>query len=121
MKQIILALFSCAFLICSQATFAQTKTTTSVVTDTITISGNCSQCKTRIEDAAYVKGVKKANWDEKTKILTVTYSTSKANLNSIATAIAKVGHDSRLAVASEKDYRKIPDCCAYRNGKCHHE
>ncbi|HPI53806.1 MAG TPA: heavy-metal-associated domain-containing protein [Chitinophagaceae bacterium] len=121
MKQTIMALFSCAFLLCSQTTFAQTKTTTSVVTDTITISGNCGECKSRIEDAAYVKGVKKANWDKKTKLLTVTYTAQKTNLSTIASAIAKIGHDSRLATASDKNYNKLPNCCAYRNGKCHHE
>lgn len=119
MYKFIFALLLSALSCISYKTYAQTSTT--IKTDTITISGNCSQCKTRIEEAAYVKGVKKASWDKKTKLLTVTYSTSKANLNTIANAIAKAGHDSRLAIASDKDYKKIPDCCAYRNGVCHHE
>lgn len=119
MYKFILALLLSALSFMSYNAHAQTSST--IITDTITISGNCSQCKTRIEEAAYVKGVKKASWDKKTKILTVTYSTSKANLNTIAASIAKAGHDSRLAIASDKDYKKIPDCCAYRNGVCHHE
>lgn len=100
------------------ASFAQGKT---IKTDTITIRGNCGQCKTRIEEAAYVKGVKNAEWNKKTQLLTVTYSTSKTNINKIATAIAKAGHDSRLSIAEEKIYKKLPSCCAYRTGVCEHE
>lgn len=100
------------------ASFAQSKI---IKTDTITIRGNCGQCKTRIEEAAYVKGVKQAEWNKKTKVLTVTYSDSKTDMTKIANAIANAGHDSRLSIAEEKNYKKLPSCCAYRTGACEHE
>ena len=92
-----------------------------VKTDTLTVSGNCGQCKERIEEAAYVKGVKKAEWNKETKVLTVVYNSEKTSLDKITAAIAKAGHDSKDHKASDKDYKKLPECCAFRSGTCHHE
>lgn len=92
-----------------------------IVTDTITIKGNCGDCKERIEEAAYVKGVKTAEWDKTTKILTVVYNSEKTNLDKITLAIAKIGHDSKLHTASDKVYKKLPGCCAYRTSTCAHD
>ncbi|KXK43446.1 MAG: cation transporter [Chitinophagaceae bacterium] len=92
-----------------------------IKTDTLTVLGNCSQCKTRIEDAAYVKGVKQAEWNKHTKVLTVIYSESKTDMNKISQSISQAGHDTRLGNSSDKDYNQLPDCCAYRSGACHHE
>lgn len=119
MKIIQFSLILLGFILSSQlASFAQSK---NIKTDTLTIRGNCGQCKARIEEAAYVKGVKQAEWNKKTQVLTVTYVDSKTNINQIAEAIAKAGHDSRLKIADDKNYKKLPDCCAYRTGVCHHD
>ena len=90
-------------------------------TDTLTVFGNCGQCKERIEEASYVKGVKHAEWNKKTKILTVLYNPKKTNLEKIELSIAKAGHDSNIKKASESDYKKLPSCCAYRTGTCDHD
>ena len=90
-------------------------------TDTVTIAGNCGQCKDRIEEAAYKKKKKSAVWDKKTKVLTVVFDPAKTDLDKITAAIARAGHDSRNHVANDKDYKKLPACCAYRSGACHHE
>jgi len=37
---------------------------TATKTETIKVWGNCDMCKARIEKAAKVEGVTKANWDE---------------------------------------------------------
>jgi hydroxyethylthiazole kinase-like sugar kinase family protein len=92
-----------------------------IVTDTITIRGNCGECKARIEEAAYIKGVKTAEWNKTTKILTVVYNTDKTTLDKIATSISKVGHDSQHHTASDKSYQSLPSCCAYRTGVCAHD
>jgi copper chaperone CopZ len=92
-----------------------------IKTDTITIKGNCGQCKERIEEAAYIKGVKTAEWNKTNKILTVVYNTDKTSLDKIADAIAKAGHDSQHHVASDKAYKTLPSCCAYRTGTCDHD
>lgn len=90
-------------------------------TDTITVFGNCGQCKERIEEAAYVKGVKSAVWNKTTKILTLVYNSTKTDIDKISLAIAKAGHDNRNHLSSDKEYKKLPGCCAYRTGKCDHE
>lgn len=36
-------------------------------TEIIKVSGNCESCKSRIEKAAKIEGVTKADWNEKTK------------------------------------------------------
>lgn len=99
---------------------AQAKTN-KIQTDTLTVSGNCGQCKTRIEDAAYVKGVKTVEWNKKTKLLTVVYNSDKTGLEKVAAAVAKAGHDNRLHTAADTDYKTLPACCAYRTGVCHDE
>lgn len=107
-------------LIAQHNLFAQSKSGTTS-TDTLTVSGNCGQCKERIQEAAYIKGVKSAEWNKKTKILTVVYNGQKTNLNQIATAISGAGHDNRLHTASDKSYKTLPGCCAYRTGTCDHD
>lgn len=113
-------IFSILFLFLTgmnQQLFAQGK----ISTDTLTVKGNCGQCKDRIEEAAYIKGVKNAEWNKATKVLTVVYNADKTSLDQIAGAIAKAGHDNRLHLSTDKEYKKLPGCCAYRSGKCHDE
>ena len=47
-----------------------------VVKASYTVNGVCEQCKKRIEDAAYAKGVKYADWDVDTHLLTLKYDSS---------------------------------------------
>ena len=79
------------------------------------VSGNCEMCKKRIEKAALnVKGLKVANWDIPSNILSVVYNSEKVNLKEIQTAIAKVGHDTPLEKAPDETYDKLPICCIYK-------
>lgn len=101
-----------------QPAFAQNK---KVVTDTIPVSGNCSMCKKTIENAAYIDGVKRAEWNEETKELTVTYKTKKTDIQEIAQHVAAAGYDANGIVADEKAYQDLPKCCAYKSGEeCTH-
>ena len=110
-KSILLVL---ALLIGSLSTIAQTKWQS----DTFRVAGNCSMCKKRIEEAAYIKGVKSADWNKTTKILTVVYSPAKAQQTQIIQAVLKAGHDAGTQRATDKHYNTLPDCCAYRTGTC---
>lgn len=92
-----------------------------IKTDTVSVLGNCGQCKERIEEAAYIKGVKYVEWNKTTKVLTVKYNVDKATLDKIEMSIAKAGHDTRDHKASDKEYKQLPGCCAYRDGKCDHD
>ena len=99
----------------STAFNAQTK---GVITNTISVNGNCEECKARIENAADIKGVKLATWSEKTKVLTVTYNADKVSLVQIENAIASAGHDAGEVKGAEASYKKLPSCCKYRTTKC---
>lgn len=89
-----------------------------IKTEKLLVSGNCSMCEKRIEKAAYVKGVKQADWDKETKMLTVTYKPSKTSKEEILKSVAEAGYDSELFTADEKKYEKLPGCCHYRTGTC---
>lgn len=85
-----------------------------IVTETIKVAGTCGQCKKRIEDAAYINGVKRAEWNKSTKQLIVTYRSSKTSLRQIEQSIARAGHDAGEIKAAGADYEKLPECCAYK-------
>lgn len=91
---------------------------TPVITTTIQVKGNCGECKERIENAADIKGVKHAMWDEKTHILTITYNTKKVTLQKIEMAIAKVGHKTLNQLADSSAYKALPNCCKYESTDC---
>ena len=89
-------------------------------TDTLHVAGNCSMCKKRIDEAAYLKGVKSADWNKTTKVLTVIYAPAKVERQQIVQAVLNAGHDASGQRASDKQYKTLPDCCAYRTGTCDH-
>lgn len=85
-----------------------------VKTETFKVFGNCGMCETRIEKAAKsVDGVSKADWNEETKILEVSFNESKVKLDDIHNAIAKVGHDTEKVKANIDVYNALPGCCQY--------
>jgi periplasmic mercuric ion binding protein len=83
-------------------------------TETIKVSGACDMCKTRIEKAAKINGVIKAEWNTDTKILTLVYDPAKANSDDVQKKIVAVGHDTEKFKADDKAYNALPDCCKYR-------
>lgn len=107
MKHIIIAIALILFPVLS---FAQN----SVKTEKIKIEGNCSMCKKRIEDAAYVKGVKRADWNVQDQVLTIVYNSGKTSSEIIQQHIAKAGHNTEKVSAKEADYEKLPECCQYK-------
>lgn len=90
----------------------------SVKTEKFKVEGNCDMCKTRIEKAANsVEGVTSADWDKKTKMITVKFDSAKTDVHKIHMAIAKAGHDTDMHKASDEAYNKLPECCKYRTKK----
>ena len=83
----------------------------------IKVWGNCETCQARIEKAAKVDGVSKANWDSKTQILSLVYDPAKTNSDDIQKKIAAVGHDTEKFKADDKAYAKLPGCCQYDRKK----
>jgi Cu(I)/Ag(I) efflux system membrane fusion protein len=81
----------------------------------IKVSGNCEQCKDRIETAAKsLSGVSSADWNSETKMLDVQFDGDKTNSDNIQKAIALVGHDTEKYKASDAAYKALPECCLYR-------
>ena len=78
------------------------------------VFGNCEMCKERIEKAAKVNGVIKANWDIDTKLLTLLVNGSIFNLDKVHHRIAEAGHDTEKEKASDVTYNELPECCHYR-------
>jgi mercuric ion binding protein len=111
MKTIIIILISFFFSLKIQAQ-------TTVTTSTISVKGNCDECKERIENASDIKGVKNAVWDEHKQAVTVTYDTKKVTLDQIESAIAKSGHKTTHHEADLKAYKGLPSCCQYQSTDC---
>jgi len=107
-KGILLAVAVISMLALSFTANAETKKTS------FKVSGNCSMCEKKIETAAKsVEGVAIADWDKKTKVMTLSYDTNKTNLDEIHKAIAKVGYDTDKVKAEDAVYNKLHSCCKY--------
>jgi copper chaperone CopZ len=91
-----------------------------VETTEFKVSGVCEMCEKRIENAALVKGVKMAVWNKETQKIKVIYSPEKTDEESIHQAIAAAGHDTGKVKATTEAYRKLHDCCKYREGQKAH-
>lgn len=89
-----------------------------VITSTISVKGNCDECKERIENAVDIKGVKNAVWDETKQALTVTFDSKKVVVEDIEKAVAKSGHKTEHFEADLKAYKGLPSCCKYENTHC---
>jgi periplasmic mercuric ion binding protein len=83
-------------------------------TEAIKVSGNCGMCKERIETAAKVDGVSKADWNKDTKLLTLVYDPAKVKSDDVQKKVAAVGHDTEKYKADTKTYNGLPACCKYR-------
>jgi periplasmic mercuric ion binding protein len=98
--------------------FAQQKNTSAASkTVSVKVWGNCESCKTRIEKAAKINGVEKADWNIQTKILTLAYNPSIVTSEEVQKKIAAVGHDTELYKADDKAYNNLPGCCKYERKK----
>jgi copper chaperone CopZ len=81
------------------------------------VSGACSMCKDRIENALDKPGISKAKWDKMTQTVSITYNPRKLEEIQLHNLIAISGHDTEKVKALDKAYEELPDCCKYRDGK----
>lgn len=95
----------------------QTQAAPSPKTDTVKVMGNCGMCKSRIEKATKTDGVSQAQWDSKTKLLTLVYDPAQTSLDAISQKVAAEGHDTDKRKADDKVYAKLPGCCQYDRSK----
>lgn len=83
------------------------------------VFGNCGKCKTRIEKAVKIDGVKYAKWNKNTKMLKVAYE-STVDVDSLHKRVAEVGHDTEKYKAKDDVYAALPKCCLYRDNPTTH-
>ncbi len=109
-------LFAFATIQSANAQSDKTQRTIGIKTQNIKVSGTCSMDKRRIETAAYsVDGIKSANWNEYTQVLTLTYSVFRKDAaDNVQKKIAAVGNDTEKYRADDAVYSKLPDCCHYQ-------
>lgn len=82
-------------------------------TETVKIYGNCGMCETKIENAGNIKKVAKVDWDQDSKMATLTYDSTKTNSDEILKRIALVGYDSDKFLAPDDVYDNLHGCCQY--------
>lgn len=101
-------------LLSSTACSAQIK---NAKTESVKIFGNCGMCESTIEKAGNVKKVAEVDWNEESKMATLTYDSTKTNQDEILKRIALVGYDSEKFRAPDDVYSKLHGCCQYDRAK----
>jgi len=117
MKTVKIVIVALLAIVLGLHSYAQSYTNSKVIstkTETFKVSGNCDMCKARIEKAAKIDGVSGAEWNTKSKVLSVTYDPAKTNIGKVAAKVAAVGHDNEKVKADDKVYSSLPGCCKYR-------
>ena len=82
-------------------------------TETVLIYGNCGMCEKTIEKAGNLKKIAQVDWNEDTKMATLTYDFTKTNTDEILKKIALAGYDSDKYLAPDSVYNKLHGCCKY--------
>jgi len=87
-------------------------------TETFKVYGNCNTCKRTIEESLKKKdGVLKKEWSPETKMLVVTYDTTKITLHQVKQKIADAGYDTDEVRATDEAYKELHKCCQYDRPK----
>ncbi len=95
-------------------TFISTKGFAGSDTKTIKIqtSAQCDMCKETIEKGlAFEKGVKKADLDVDSSVLTIEYTPKKTNPDILKKAVAALGYDADEVQAETEAYNNLNECC----------
>ncbi|MBL0128296.1 MAG: heavy-metal-associated domain-containing protein [Flavobacteriales bacterium] len=86
------------------------------ITVTVRINGDCDMCKTRIDKVGSVKGEAAVDWDTDAKTASVTYDSTRTDLDAILQRVADAGYDTERFRATDPAYRALPGCCQYDRG-----
>lgn len=89
---------------------------TSLKHEKLKVEGLCDMCRERIENTAKsVSGVVKAKWNSETKMLDLSFSSEKTDIQTISKAVAIAGHDTKYHKTTKVTYDNLPGCCKYRD------
>lgn len=75
--------------------------------------GNCEMCKETIETSLKTEGIKEANWNVDSKIIHVSFDSTKISVDAIQHLIANSGYDNDKYKGSDSAYFNLPECCQY--------
>lgn len=104
---------SCGDKVESDIIATKTEMVNGTATSTFKVWGNCDMCKETIETSLKVEGISKADWNVDSKVLTVSYDTTKITLDQIQKNVASVGYDNEKYKGDNKAYEELADCCQY--------
>ena len=80
------------------------------------VAGVCEMCKERIEKAALTtKGVKYANWDLETHMLSLVIDERKTSVLEVQESVAAVGHSTVEVETTIEAYNNLDKCCKYND------
>lgn len=106
LKQIYLAFF----LLFSIGLYGQND---AIVTEEILVRGNCGMCKENIENAVQKERTAQGTWNIETKVLKVSFDSSKTSFDRIMKRVTEAGYDNEMYTADDRDYRELAACCLY--------
>ncbi len=86
-------------------------------TEIVKVYGNCGMCKTTIEKAGSKKKLYKTDWNEDTKMASITYDTKKSGIDEVLKSIALSGYDNVNYLAPNDAYNNLHGCCKYDREK----
>src|SRR6478609_5149025 len=94
-------------ILCTLGLFSGAYAADQVTKTSFKVWGNCESCKKRIEKAVKVDGVKAAEWNDETKVMTIAFVPTKITLDQIEQNIAKVGYDTEKFKGDDAAYAKL--------------
>jgi copper chaperone CopZ len=69
--------------------------------------------KSALKRRRTVAGVKSASWSIETHQLDLIVNEEKTTITDVKKALAKAGHDTDEAKATDEDYKNLHHCCQY--------
>lgn len=84
-----------------------------VVETEVHVWGNCDIAKKKIDSAAKMEGVLKADWNKETRLLSLKFDSTKVSLDNILKNISMAGFDNERYFADDYAYEQLPDSCKY--------
>lgn len=113
MKNSLLLIFFSLFTIVLSA--QEVKKNQKAIIKTNIVCDHCQECETCggnfKSNMLKIKGVKMYELDEKNMTITVFYNTQKTNLDTIKSAISKMGYDADDIKADASGVSQLDDCC----------
>lgn len=110
---ILIALTSCGEKTNNDENKVLTSVSNGITTSVFKVWGNCDMCKETIEGSLKVEGVTSADWNVDSKMISVSFDSTKISLDQIQKHIASVGYDNVKYTAEDKVYNELHECCQY--------